>query len=134
MKLNKNNVKIGTFTPDHQGILKGRIYWFGFGSVDVALMPQTTKSGQSYCRLVAAPNNMFYEIGVAFPKEKNGILYHSIIIDSPMLREPIKATLFQDTETRSYNLFWNRTEGNSPKVANNVQSPARSATFSPMPA
>ena len=70
----RNNVKIGTFTPNQQGILQGHIYGFGIGSTSVAFVPQTSQSGNSYYRLMADPTGNAYEIGVAFPKERNGII------------------------------------------------------------
>ncbi len=135
MKTSKrNNVKIGTFTPNQQGILEGRIYGLGLGSTQVAFAPQTSQSGNNYYRLIADPAGQPYEIGVAFPKEKNGSVYHSISIDSPVLQTPINATLFADKRTGEHNLLWSRIEDASPKAESSNQPPVRSAAISPMPA
>jgi uncharacterized protein (DUF736 family) len=128
----RNNVKIGTFTPNQQGILQGHIYGFGLGSTPVVFAPQTSQSGNSYYRLMADPAGKAYEIGVAFPKEKNGNIYHSISIDSPVLQAPINATLFHDKKTGDHNLFWSRMEDAAPKAEPNNQPPARPAQ--PIPA
>jgi hypothetical protein len=62
---------------------------------------------------------------VAFPKEKNGQIYHSISIDSPLLQKPINATLFADRNTGEHNLFWSRFEDDAPKIGVTSQPPAR---------
>ncbi|MDE1902136.1 MAG: DUF736 family protein [Alphaproteobacteria bacterium] len=135
MKTSKrNNVKIGTFTLNQQGILEGHIYGLGLGSTPVVFAPQTSQSGNSYYRLIADPQNNAYEIGVAFPKEKNGNIYHSISIDSPALQTPINATLFADKNTGDHNLFWSRMENTAPKTEANNQPPARPATTALTPA
>ena len=70
--------------------------------------PQTSKDGKQYFRLIADPAKEGYEIGAAFPKEKDGMPYHSVSIESPALSAPINAALFQDRESDAYNLMWNR--------------------------
>jgi len=128
MRTNKrNNIKIGTFTSNQQGILEGHIYGLGLGSTPVAFAPQTSQSGYSYYRLIADPKGNAYEIGAAFPKEKNGQIYHSISIDSPLLQKPINATLFADRNTGEHNLFWSRFEDDAPIAGANNQPPARPA-------
>ena len=135
MKTSKrNNVKIGTFTLNQQGVLQGHIYGLGLGSTPVTFVPQTSQSGNSYYRLMADPAGNSYEIGVAFPKEKNGTIYHSISIDSPVLQAPINATLFHDKRTGDHNLFWSRAEDVSAKADNSNHPPVRPATIQPMPA
>ncbi len=128
----RNSIKIGTFTLNQQGILEGHVYGLGLGSTPVAFTPQTSHSGNSYYRLMANPSANAYEIGVAFPKEKNEHVSHSISIDSPMLQTPINATLFADRNTGEHNLFWSRIEG-IPKADANNQPPVRPASPSPMP-
>jgi len=130
----RNNVKIGTFTLNQQGILQGHVYGFGLGSTPVSFVPQTSEGGNSYYRLMADPAGKSYEVGVAFPKEKNGSIYHSISIDSPVLQSPINATLFHDKRTGDHNLFWSRMEDAVPKAETNNQPPARPAVTQPMPA
>jgi len=133
MKTSKrNNVKIGTFTLNQQGILQGRIYGLGLGSTPVSFVPQTSQSGNSYYRLMADPSGNAYEIGVAFPKEKSGTIYHSISIDSPVLPAPINATLFSDKRTGAHNLLWSRMEDASPKADTVNQPPARQAQPTPV--
>ena len=133
MKTSKrNNVKIGTFTLNQQGILQGHIYGLGLGTTPVVFVPQTSQSGNSYYRLMADPSGNAYEIGVAFPKEKNGTIYHSISIDSPVLQAPINATLFSDKRTGDHNLLWSRMEDAFPKVDSVNPPPARFGQ--PMPA
>lgn len=128
----RNNIKIGTFTSNQQGILEGYIYGLGLGSTPVVFAPQTSQSGNSYYRLMADPKGSAYEIGVAFPKEKNGQIYHSISIDSPVLQKPINATLFTDRNTGEHNLFWSRFEDDAPKAGANSQPPARLAQPTPV--
>ena len=115
----KSSVKIGSFTPNQQGILQGHVFGLGLGSTPVAFVPQTSQSGNGYYRLIADPEGAAYEIGVAFPKEKNGSLYHSINIDSPVLPAPINAALFSDRKTGEYNLFWSRPEERPDLTASN---------------
>ena len=128
----RNNIKIGTFTSNQLGILEGHIYGLGLGSTPVVFAPQTSQSGNSYYRLIADPKGSAYEIGVAFPKEKNGQIYHSISIDSPVLQKPINATLFTDRSTGEHNLLWSRFDDDAPKAEINTQSPARLAQPTPV--
>lgn len=121
----RNNVKIGTFSLNQQGIFEGHIYGLGLGSTPVAFAPQTSQGGNSYYRLIADPKGSAYEIGVAFPKEKNGHIYHMISIDSPVLQRPINAMLFADRNTGDHNLFWSRMEDTAPMAAASNQSAAR---------
>lgn len=104
-------MKIGTFAVDNQGVLQGRIYGLGLGAVHVVFDPQTSKDNKEYFRLIADPAKEAYEIGVAFPKEKGEMVYHSVSIESPVLAAPINAALFPDKDHEgSYNLVWNRPE------------------------
>ncbi len=128
MKTKRNSLRIGTFNLNQQGILEGRVYGLGLGSTPVAFVPQTSQSGNSYYRLMADPKGNAYEIGVAFPKEKNGLVYHSVSIDSPVLRSPINANLFADRNSGEQHLVWSRMED----ISN--QPPARPAVPAPQPA
>jgi uncharacterized protein (DUF736 family) len=130
----RSNIKIGTFTLNQEGILEGSIYGLGLGSTPVAFAPQTSQSGNKYYRLIADPKGNAYEIGVAFPKEKNGQIYHSISIDSPVLQTPINAKLFAERNTSQHNMVWSRFEDNAPKVEANNRQPARPVTAQPTPA
>lgn len=104
----KNTIKIGTFMPDKKGLLHGRIFGFGLGVTPVTFDPQTSKDGKAYFRLIADAGKDGYEIGAAFPKDKDGMAYHSVSIESPTLPAPINAALFQDKESNTFNLVWNR--------------------------
>jgi uncharacterized protein (DUF736 family) len=106
----KNSVKIGNFEQDKKGIMHGRIFGLGIGVTPVMFEPQTSKEGKQYFRLIADPANEAYEIGAAFPKDKDGMIYHSVSIESPVLPAPINAALFQDKETGAFNLVWSRQE------------------------
>lgn len=104
-------MRIGTFNQGGNGDLHGKIYGLGLGTIPVAFEPQTSKEGKAYFRLIADPANEAYEIGAAFPKEKAGMLYHSVSIESPVLAVPVSAALFPDKDNEgSYNLIWNRPE------------------------
>ena len=102
----KNSIKIGTFAADKKGVMHGKIYGLGLGIIPVTFEPQTSKEGKSYLRLFADEG---YEIGAAFPREANGLNYHSVSLDSPMLPAPVNAALFPDKENiGTFNLVWNR--------------------------
>jgi len=104
----RNSIKIGTFTADKKGVMHGKIYGLGLGVTPVLFEPQTSKEGKSYFRLIADPAKEGYEIGAAFPRDKDGMAYHSVSIESPALPAPINAALFLDKESGAYNLVWNR--------------------------
>ena len=106
----RNSIKIGSFTADKKGVMHGRVYGLGIGSTPVMFEPQTSKDGKQYFRLIADPAKEAYEIGAAFPKDKDGMAYHSVSIESPVLPAPINAALFLDKESGAYNLVWNRQE------------------------
>lgn len=113
-------MKIGLFIQSPDGSLIGRIHGLGFKTVAVAAEPQTSRDGKSYFRLIADPAKDVYEIGLAFPKEKDGKTYYSVSIDSPMFPQPINATLFPDRESGGYNLVWNRQDRNDLKAEANA--------------
>jgi uncharacterized protein (DUF736 family) len=126
-KSNKeNDMKIGTFIADKDGILHGKVYGLGIGVTSVMFEPQTSSGGKEYYRLIADPVREAYEIGVAFPKEKGGKTYLSVSFDSPVLAAPVNAALFPDKEG-TYNLVWNRRELQSPKADANVNSKPQQA-------
>ena len=116
----KNSIKIGTFEQDQKGVMQGRIFGLGMGATPVMFEPQTSKDGKQYFRLIADPAKDAYEIGVAFPKDKDGMIYHSVSIESPALPTPINAALFQDKESGLLNLVWSRPD--------NEQAPRAEAT------
>src|ERR1700689_2307396 len=80
----KNSIKIGSFTTDKNGLLQGKIFGLGLGVTPILFEPQTSKDGKRYYRLIADPAKSSYEIGAAFPREANGLNYHSVTIDSPV--------------------------------------------------
>jgi uncharacterized protein (DUF736 family) len=103
-------MKIGTFMQNDAGLLLGRIYGLGLGTVAVIFEPQTSRDGVAYFRLVADPTNEVYEIGAAFPKTKDGQAYFSVVLDTPLFPAPVNAALFPDQDTGIFNLVWNRVE------------------------
>jgi uncharacterized protein (DUF736 family) len=118
--IQEDYMKIGAFIQSPDGSLIGRIHGLGFKTVAVAAEPQTSRDGKRYFRLIADPTKDVYEIGLAFPREKDGKLYYSVSIDSPMFPQPINAALFQDKGNPGvFNLIWNRPEaqGLKPEVA-----------------
>ena len=107
----KNTIKIGTFSADKKGVMHGKIFGLGLGVTPVIFEPQTSQGGKSYFRLIADPAKEAYEIGAAFPRDKDGLVYHSVSIDSPVLPAPISAALFPDKDNGTFNLVWNRQDG-----------------------
>lgn len=131
-------MKIGVFALDKKGIMQGKIFGLGLVTTPVIFEPQTSRDGKDYSRLIADPAKEAYEIGVAFPKEKDGMVYHSVIIESPVLPTPINAALFPDKDNESkFNLVWNRPEPQGLKaeatVSVNGHSQSRRVTGSPRP-
>jgi uncharacterized protein (DUF736 family) len=130
----RNSVKIGTFTQDKKGVMHGKIYGLGLGVTPVLFEPQTSRDEKRYFRLIADPAKEGYEIGAAFPREKDNMVYHSVSIDSPVLPAPINAALFADRENKGvFNLVWNRQEEEKEPRAEatvnvNVQSQDQSQT------
>lgn len=116
-------MKIGTFMQNDAGLLLGRIYGLGLGTVAVIFEPQTSRDGAAYFRLVADPTNEVYEIGAAFPKTKDGQAYFSVLLDSPLFLAPVNAALFPDQDTGIFNLVWNRSEPQGVKTTTAVAAP-----------
>lgn len=136
----KSSVKIGSFAMDKDGYLQGRIFGLGMGITPVMFEPQTSRDGKRYYRLIADPVMEGYEIGAAFPRDKDGMLWHTVSIDSPLFPAPINAALFPDREGGGYNLVWNRQDGNdlkaeaTPQPQHQAQSQSRGwAHKQPMP-
>ena len=103
-------MKIGSFMHDRQGILHGKIYGLGLGSLSVLFEPHIGKDGKtSFYSLIADPVLDAYEIGRAWEKEKNGMIYYSILLDSPLFAAPLHAVLFPDLKNGVYfNLYFDR--------------------------
>lgn len=51
-----------------------------------------------------------------FSRDKDGMLWHTLSIDSPLFPAPINAALFPDREGGGYNLVWNQQDGNDLKA------------------
>jgi len=106
----KNTIRIGNFKPDKKGIFHGRLFGIGLDSTPVVFLPQVSKDGKDYFRLVADHGEQSYDIGAGFRREKDGVTYYSVSMDSPALPAPINAGLFKDREGNGYNLVWSRQE------------------------
>ena len=114
-------MKIGSFQSDQYGNMNGKIYGLGFGVVPVSLEPETSRDGKPYYKVIADPHADSYEIGAAFEKQKDGLTYHSVSIDSPVLKAPINAALFPDKgQPDAYNLVWDRPEQPRPQLQANA--------------
>jgi len=106
---------LGNFISGNDGAFHGSINALGMGSTSVMTQDTKDREGKRYLRFIADPLGAAYEIGVGFPKEKDGKTYYSVTIDSPFLPAPIKAALFQDFVNETvFNLVWNRAD--IPKV------------------
>lgn len=102
-------MKLGSAVKDDLGVLHGRISGLGIGSIDFISEQATAADGGIYYRLIANPLREPYEVGVAFPKEKDGMHYYAVSIDSPVLPTPINAALFPEKKnTNAYHFIWNR--------------------------
>lgn len=102
-------LKLGTAVKDTDGTLHGRIGSLGLGSVDFIGQEATSQDGKSYIKLIADPAGDAYEIGAAFPREKDGLSYYSVNLESPVFPAPLNAALFPDrSDTDQFNLVWSR--------------------------
>jgi len=100
---------LGKFFTDGDGIFHGTVSGLGMLTTPVISQETNDREGKRYLKLIGDPLGAAYEIGAAFPKEKEGKLYYSVTLDSPFLASPIKAALFQDYEKETvFNLVWNR--------------------------
>jgi len=112
-------MRLGKFIQEENGTLHGRINGLGIRSVDVLSEAASSQEGRPYLRLIADPLGDAYDVGAAFPKEKDGMHYYSVNLDSPLLPSPISAALFPDRcEEHGFNLVWSRQEQDTnPSVA-----------------
>ncbi len=101
-------MKIGTFIQDRNGIMHGKIHGLGFGVISVMFEAQTSREGKPYFRIIADPARNAYEVGAAFEKQKDGMTYHSVCLESPAFMQPLNAALFPDRDTGNFNLVWDR--------------------------
>jgi len=103
------SVKLGKFAQDSSGMLYGRICALGIGSTNVVSQEAKSMDGRPYLKLVADSLNAAYEVGAAFLKEKDGMTYYSVILDSPLFPASLNAALFPDKENEGmFNLVWNK--------------------------
>src|ERR1700690_2430357 len=105
-------MRIGTFTQGEDGTVTGKIRVLGIGVIPLVLEQETSKKdGRPYFRIIADPSGDAYEIGAAFEKHKDGMVYHSVSIDSPVFPAALNAALFADREREGvFNLVWDRPE------------------------
>lgn len=104
-------MKLGHFMVDNFGTLHGKISGLGIGSISVISEQATSNNGKPYYKLIAEPMGEAYEIGAAFMKEKDGVAYYSVSLDSPVFLTPVSAALFRDKDDEhTLNLVWNRIE------------------------
>ena len=122
-------MKLGKFAQDSQGGLYGRISGLGIGSTVVMSQDAVSQDGKPYMKLIADSGNGTYEVGAAFQKEKDGKIYYSVSLESPLLLTSITAALFPDKENNGmFDLIWNRGGAFQPSAdltANGVQFPKR---------
>jgi uncharacterized protein (DUF736 family) len=104
-------VNLGLFVQDETGTLHGKFNGLGVGSTSIISEPATSLQGKPYLKLIADPLGAAYEVGAAFPKEKDGMNYYSAVLDSPIFHAPLNVALFPDEEVPNiFNLVWNRPE------------------------
>jgi len=110
-------MKLGTFQTDQYGTLNGKLCALGVGVIPVAFEPETSKDGKPYFRVMADPYGEGYEIGAAFEKQKDGMTYYSVSLESPAFKAPINAALFPDRSREGiFNLVWDRPEQQKPQM------------------
>jgi len=109
--IRNRTVRLGQFVQDELGTLHGRFSGLGIGSTSIISEEATSVDGRPYLKLIADPLGAAYEVGAAFPKEKDGMAYYSAVIDSPIFQAPLNAALFPDREgPNTFSLVWNRPE------------------------
>jgi uncharacterized protein (DUF736 family) len=102
-------MNLGLFVQDETGTLHGKFSGLGLGSTSIISQRATSLEGKPYLKLIADPLGAAYEVGVAFPKEKNSMNYYSAILDSPIFEAPLNVALFPDKEVPNlFRLVWNR--------------------------
>ncbi len=102
--------QIGEFTRNETGF-SGRIQTFALdvGVNLVSLDPSEAENAPDY-RLHLGDDDAAPEVGAAWKRtgEKAGG-YFAVLIDDPVLPQPIRANLFQNgTDPSSWSLHWNR--------------------------
>lgn len=118
-------MKLGTFFKDQYGALHGKIHGLGIGVTSVVLEPQMSKDQKPYFKIIADPAREAYEVGAAFEKQKDGMTYYSVSLESPALAAPVYGALFPDKEDpNNFNLVWER-PGGRPEARNDAPPPSR---------
>jgi len=105
-------MKVGSFYKEENGILYGKIQALGLGNVDAAFEERTSKKGELFFKIIADPAGSPFEIGSAWPKEKDGLRYFSVSLDTVFTTKPINAALFPDqNNSNTFNLVWSKPSG-----------------------
>lgn len=120
-------MNLGKFFHDQDGLIHGTISGLGMVSTTVMSQVVTDREGKHYQKLIGDPLGAAYEIGAAFPKEKDGMPYYSVTLDSPIFPTPIHAAFFYDRDNASIlNLVWTRKEIEKPStdIAHTAGQPA----------
>jgi uncharacterized protein (DUF736 family) len=100
-------MKAGTFKKNKNGTLRGRIQALGLGNLDALFEERTSKDGNPYFKIVADPDGAPFEIGYAWPKEKDGLHYYSVRLDTIYSAKPVNAALFPDKQgDNQFDLIW----------------------------
>jgi uncharacterized protein (DUF736 family) len=100
---------IGRFIKDPGGLLQGRIYGLGLRPISVVLEPQTSKEGKPYFKVIADPLIEPHDVGSAFERQKDGMTYYAVALDSLVFATPMNVALFPDKETAgTFNLVLER--------------------------
>ena len=113
----QKSVKLGKFAQSQTGDLQGIISGLGIGSTEVFAVAATSQEGKPYLKLIADPHGVAYEVGAAFSKQKDGMIYYSVNLESPLFPAPLSAALFPDRDNGNmFNLIWNRPDAPKPSA------------------
>jgi uncharacterized protein (DUF736 family) len=100
---------LGRFFKNSYAELNGNINGLGMKSTSITFMPATSREGKPYSKLIADPLGEAYEIGFAFEKQKQDMVFYSVILESPVFNAPIHAVMFPDRARENFfNLVWER--------------------------
>jgi len=93
------------------GELHGTLSALAMATISVISKTMVDREGKTYLKLIGDPLGAAFEIGVAFPKDKDGKPYYSVTLESPVFPSPIRAALFPDRNNQTiHNLIWTRPE------------------------
>ncbi len=97
---------IGTFTQNDQNGFHGQVNTAGLNLTDVVF--EAMEKGADYA-ISASHAGQCFEVGAAWKKEGEYGPYLSVKLDSPVLAEPINATLaLKPNDAGLYALRWSR--------------------------